>query len=159
MPEQDQLTLYSLHGCPYCAIVRLRLGQLGLSYNLREQPASRPERKETIEVSGQPTVPVLVIAREGKPPQVLSDENQILSYLDERYGPRDAAADTEPWGEADAKALRSAVENLEDLEGQLTELAQGAAISGELDRSNILAAAAGHVALAQRWARGQLEEV
>ncbi len=156
MAMQDQLTLYSLHGCPYCAIVRLRLGQLGLSYNLREQPAKRADRHEVIEVSGQETVPVLVIAREGKPDEVLADENDILRYLDEAYAPRSTAKDSEPWGEADGRALQSAVENLEDLGLQLQELAQGSALSGETDRANVLMAAAGHVTLAQRWAANQL---
>ena len=71
MPEHEHLTLYNLHGCPYCAVVRLRLGELGLSYSLREQPAERPERREVLEVSGQPTVPVLVISRSGQPDEVL----------------------------------------------------------------------------------------
>lgn len=157
MPEQDQLTLYSLHGCPYCAIVRLRLGELGLSYTLREQPASRPRRTEVLAVSGQPAVPVLVVARPGQPDEVLSDENDILRYLDERYGARAPAdEDAEPWGEADQRALASAAENLGDLAGQLQELSQGALAAGNTDRGNILAAAAGHVALAERWASRQL---
>ncbi len=158
MPEQDQLTLYNLHGCPYCAIVRLRLGQLGLGYILREQPQSRPERKEVIAVSGQQTVPVLVISRAGQPDEVLSDENDILRYLDERYAPRPAVEDSEPWSDADGRALKSAAENLADLGQQLQELAQGAAASGEIDRSNVLMAAAGHVSMAQRWAANQLQD-
>ena len=159
MPDQDKLTLYNLHGCPYCAIVRLRLGELGLSYTLREQPRSRPERKEVIAVSGQPTVPVLVISREGQPDDVLSDENDILRYLDERYGKRSEVQESEPWGEADGRALRSAVENLEDLGEQIRELAQGAAAAGDLDRANVLTAAAGHVALARGWAANQLQDL
>jgi len=159
MPEQDHLTLYNLHGCPYCAIVRLRLGQLGLSYNLREQPANRPDRKEVLAVSGQPTVPVLVISRPGRPDEVLSDENEILRYLDERYGAPAAADGAEPWGDADGRALRAAVEHLADLGQQLGELAMGAAVSGEIDRANVLSAAAGHVAMARRWAGNQIEQL
>ena len=159
MPDQDQLTLYSLHGCPYCAIVRLRLGELGLSYTLREQPASRPQRTEVIAVSGQPTVPVLVVARPGQSDEVLADENAILAYLDRRYAARVLAAEEEPWGDADSRALHVAVDNLGDLGQQLEELAQGAAAADEVDRANILRAAAGHVALAGRWARGQLEDL
>ncbi len=159
MPEQDQLTLYNLHGCPYCAAVRLRLGQLGLSYSLREQPPSRPDRKEVLEVSGQPTVPVLVVSRPGRRDEILADENEILRYLDDRYGTPAGASKAEPWGDADMRALEAAVENLEDLGQQLAELAQGAAASGEVDRANVLSAAAGHVALARRWARSQLEQL
>ncbi len=159
MPEQDRLTLYNLHGCPYCALVRLRLGELGLSYTLREQPAARSERREVLEVSGQPTVPVLVISRAEQPDEILDDEIKILRYLDERYQPRALPQDGEPWGKADDRALRSAAENLGDVAQQLEELAQGAAASGDADRANILRAAAGHAALAEGWTSRQVEQL
>jgi len=158
MPDQVEMTLYSLHRCPYCAAVRMRLGQLGLSYELREVPARRSQRKEVQAVSGQPTVPVLVVrAAEGEP-LVLSDENEILGYLDEHYAARAPLEPTEPWGEVDDRALRSAVENLDDLSQQLAELAQGAASAGNRDRFNVLTAASQHVALAHGWTARQLEE-
>ncbi len=75
------MKLYHLEGCPYCAMVRRRLDELGLAYQTIEVPMMAQLRAEVIEVSGQPFVPVLV---DGE--VVLEDENKIIEYLDMTYG-------------------------------------------------------------------------
>jgi glutathione S-transferase len=74
------LKLYSLEFCPYCEVVIKKLNELGLAYEKIEVPAARPQRKEVFQVSGQNTVPVL---QDGD--VVLSDEEEIVGYLDRTY--------------------------------------------------------------------------
>lgn len=75
------MTLYHYEGCPYCQMVRETLSDLELTYLSVCVPVSRSRRQKVIEVSGQPTVPVLV---DGD--VVLSDENDIIRYVQEKYG-------------------------------------------------------------------------
>lgn len=75
------MKLYNLPGCPYCAMVREKLAELDLSYEQIDVPADRQQRTEVMRISGQPTVPVLV---DGE--KVFADENDIIAYLEEKYG-------------------------------------------------------------------------
>lgn len=75
------MKLYALTGCPYCDMVEERLAQYGVKYERVEVPRAHADRHEVIQVSGQPTVPVLV---DGE--IVLDDEEKILPYLDAKYG-------------------------------------------------------------------------
>lgn len=77
------MKLYNLESCPYCKMVRDKLDQLGLEYETVEVPSYRGSRKEVFEVSGQYLVPVLV---DGD--RVLDDEDEIIAYLNEKYGQR-----------------------------------------------------------------------
>lgn len=82
----DTLKLYSLKTCPYCRMVIDKLTELDLEYEYIEVPANRAERHEVVKVSGQPLVPVLV---DGD--RVLSDEDEIIAYLDRQYGKAESA--------------------------------------------------------------------
>lgn len=75
------MTLYQYEGCPYCRMVRQKLSDLELSYVAVCVPMDRSRRQKVVEVSGQPTVPVLV---DGD--TVLADENDIIRHLDAKYG-------------------------------------------------------------------------
>ena len=75
------MTLYQFEGCPYCRMVRQRLSDLELTYVSVCVSQDRSRRDKVLTVSGQPTVPVLV---DGD--VVLSDENEIIAYLDKTYG-------------------------------------------------------------------------
>lgn len=57
------------------------MAQYGVKYERVEVPRAHADRHEVIQVSGQPTVPVLV---DGE--IVLDDEEKILPYLDAKYG-------------------------------------------------------------------------
>ncbi|MEB3236436.1 MAG: glutathione S-transferase N-terminal domain-containing protein [Candidatus Sericytochromatia bacterium] len=74
------MTLYQFESCPYCQMVRQRMSDLLLTYVCVNIPKDRSKRQQVLEVSGQPTVPVLV---DGD--TVLSDEEDILRYLDAKY--------------------------------------------------------------------------
>lgn len=84
MPENPNLVLYELEGCPYCAKVTTKLSELDLEYEAKMVPRSHSERSEVKEVSGQTGVPVLVDREhdvEGMP-----ESDDIVRYLEETYG-------------------------------------------------------------------------
>jgi len=58
-----KITLYQFEGCPYCAMVRAKLEELGLEYNKVNVSRDRedPQRKELMEKSNVSTVPVIDI--------------------------------------------------------------------------------------------------
>jgi glutathione S-transferase len=74
------LTLYHVHWCPECVMVREKLLELGLAYDDVVVPDFRPMRKQVHEVSGQYYVPVL---KDGD--QVLLETHEILAHLDANY--------------------------------------------------------------------------
>ena len=75
------MKLYNAEWCWYCQRVRKKLDELGLDYEVIEVPVRHSERTEVIEVSGQPSVPVLV---DGD--TVLDDDDLIIPYLEKTYG-------------------------------------------------------------------------
>ena len=76
----EQLKLYNIDGCGYCAMVRSTLKQLELDYETVNVLWPHHERTEVYETSGQHMVPVLV---DGD--LVLSDEYEIIDYLKKTY--------------------------------------------------------------------------
>ena len=76
----EQMKLYNIDGCGYCAMVRSELKRLELDYETVDVPWVHHERTEVSEVSGQSMVPVLV---DGD--VVLSDEYEIIDYLKKTY--------------------------------------------------------------------------
>ncbi|MEW6543050.1 MAG: glutathione S-transferase N-terminal domain-containing protein [Nitrospirota bacterium] len=85
------LTLYHVHWCPECAIVREKLEELGLEYEDVVVPDVRMFRKQVHEVSGQYYVPVL---KDGD--LVLTETRDILSHLDARHGKGGSGTDAPP---------------------------------------------------------------
>lgn len=75
------IKLYQLEGCWYCQMVREKLEELGIIYEKIEVPAEREMRKEVFKASGQYLVPVL---HDGD--TILSDEDEIIEYLERVYG-------------------------------------------------------------------------
>lgn len=76
------IKLYNLEHCPYCRRVREKLAELGLQYEKIEVPRDKAERHEIVQVSGQPSVPVLV---DGDV-IIADDDDQAIAYLDQKYG-------------------------------------------------------------------------
>ena len=85
------MTLYQFESCPYCRMVRQKLSELELTYVSVCVSPDRGRRAKVLEVSGQPTVPVLV---DGD--VTLCDENDIVAYLDRTYG-QPATSSQGPW--------------------------------------------------------------
>ena len=76
----EQLKLYNIDGCGYCAMVRSTLKQLELDYKTVNVSWPHHERTEVYAVSGQYMVPVLI---DGE--VILSDEYEIIGYLKKTY--------------------------------------------------------------------------
>ena len=76
------LELYQFEGCPYCAMVRETLDDLGLDYVVRSVPHGLEGRDRVRAVSGQDLVPVLVDPERS---QVLADSRRIIDYLKATY--------------------------------------------------------------------------
>jgi glutaredoxin 3 len=81
----DKLILYNLPGCPYCKRVIEVLESKELKYETINVPPSKPERKDLIELSGQDSVPVLLIKKEDGSQNVIDDDDNIVPYLEENY--------------------------------------------------------------------------
>lgn len=77
------MKLYQAEGCPYCARVRSKMTDLGLTYVNINVARNKADRKELIEVSGQAGIPTLV-SEDGK--LIAADEEEIIAYLEERFG-------------------------------------------------------------------------
>ena len=73
--------LYQAEWCPYCARVRSRLTDLGITYINVNVPRNKADRKELLEVSGQAGIPTLVDGDTVIP----DDDEGIIRYVEENY--------------------------------------------------------------------------
>jgi glutathione S-transferase len=79
--------LYQAEWCPHSHRVRQRLTELGIAFIARQVAAVPSARDRMRRVVGDDSIPVLV---DGE--RILYGDEQILTYLDERYDePPDAA--------------------------------------------------------------------
>jgi len=76
------LKLYQTEWCPYCARVRSKMTELEITYINVNVPRNKPDRKELIEVSGQPGIPTLV-TDDGR--VIADDDEAIIRYLEETH--------------------------------------------------------------------------
>ncbi|MBV8152688.1 MAG: glutaredoxin [Candidatus Eremiobacteraeota bacterium] len=87
MGAPTDLVLYQAEWCPYCARVRRKLTDLLLDYKTVNVPRDHAQRKEVQDVSGQTSIPVLT---DGD--VVLDDDDDIIPYLEQKYGREPARA-------------------------------------------------------------------
>lgn len=76
------LKLYQAEWCPYCARVRSKMCDLGLTYININVPRAKADRTELIEISGQAGIPTLV-TEDGQ--VIADDDDAIIAYLEEHY--------------------------------------------------------------------------
>jgi len=81
MGRPTDIVLYQAEWCPYCARVRKKLTDLLLDYKNVNVPREHGARGEVQEVSGQTSIPVMV---DGD--VVLDDDDDIIPYLEQKYG-------------------------------------------------------------------------
>lgn len=84
MNEKKLLELYQFEECPYCARVRAKMTDLGLSCIIHNVPRNRAERLELEKVSGQRFVPVLIDPNTGT--QIADDDEKAIAYLEKNFG-------------------------------------------------------------------------
>jgi len=80
---QTPITLYRLHGCPYCERVVRRLQDLGLSYRSVFVEPMHSERDVVKRVAGVRSVPVIVDETTGV---TMAESANVVEYLDATYG-------------------------------------------------------------------------
>lgn len=75
------MKLYQAEWCPYCARVKARMTDLGLTCINVNVPRSKADRKELLEISGQTGIPTLVDGDF----LIADDDEAIIEYLDKNY--------------------------------------------------------------------------
>ena len=86
--DDTRVTLYRLHGCPYCErIVRL-LDEYDVPYRSRFVRPEHSYRDAVKRAGGTRGVPLLVDERTGV---TMAESGKIVEYLDRTYGPEGAA--------------------------------------------------------------------
>jgi glutathione S-transferase len=83
----DEMTLYRLHGCPYCERVVRLLDRYGLSYRSTFVAGEHSRRNAVKRVAGTRSVPVLVDADRGV---TMAESANIVEYLERTYGDPEA---------------------------------------------------------------------
>jgi glutaredoxin len=76
-----KLSLYHFSGCPYCALVRRAIDQLGLDVELRNILESSERRRELVEATGRQTVPCLRIESQDGGVRWMHESRDIVDYL------------------------------------------------------------------------------
>jgi glutaredoxin len=76
-----RLSLYHFATCPYCALVRRAIDELGLEVELRDLHQGSERRRELVEATGRQTVPVLRIESEDGAVRFLPESRDIVAYL------------------------------------------------------------------------------
>ena len=85
------LTLYNMEGSPFCRKVRETLSELDLEHTIRNVPKGSRKRPELVQRGGKMQVPYLVDPNTGRE---LYESDEIVAYLEERYGPDSHARGT-----------------------------------------------------------------
>jgi glutathione S-transferase len=84
--RDTNIVLYQAEWCSYCARVRAKLTDLLLDYKVVNVPQAHSQRAIVQQVSGQTSIPVMV---DGD--VVLADDDDIIPYLEKKYGKGAAA--------------------------------------------------------------------
>jgi peroxiredoxin/glutaredoxin len=90
--SEPSVTLYRLHGCPYCERVVTRLEEYGVEYRSVFAEPMHSDRNIVKRVSGSRTVPVLVDEETGV---MMSESDHVVEYVDRRYGDGSTTSGTE----------------------------------------------------------------
>ncbi len=87
MPDQTNhtrpITLYRLHGCPWCERVVRRLKEYDLQYESRFVEPEHSARNAVKRISGGRAVPVVIDENTGV---TMAESGNILEYLEKTYG-------------------------------------------------------------------------
>lgn len=84
--RDTNIVLYQAEWCSYCARVRAKLTDLLLDYKVVNVPQAHAQRSIVQQVSGQTGIPVMV---DGD--VVMADDDDIIPYLEKKYGKGEAA--------------------------------------------------------------------
>lgn len=86
--DDTALTLYRLHGCPYCERVVRRLDEYDVPYRSRFVRPEHSYRDAVKRAGGTRSVPLLIDERTGV---TMAESAKIVEYVDRTYGDGEAA--------------------------------------------------------------------
>jgi len=78
---KPHLSLYHFVSCPYCALVRRAIDELGVDVELRDIHQDPERRRELVDATGRQTVPCLRIESEDGSVRFLPESRDIVDYL------------------------------------------------------------------------------
>lgn len=78
------IKLYQRETCPYCKPIRERLTELNISYININLPKIREERKQLIDITGNPYIPSLVDGETVIPGKEESYKD-VLEYINRQF--------------------------------------------------------------------------
>ncbi len=85
-PEQDELALYYIDGCPFCDLVRAEIDRLDIDVELRNVFSVNEHREALVNERGRATVPVLRITSPDGDERWMPESRDIVAYLQKMYG-------------------------------------------------------------------------
>lgn len=97
--DTSVVTLYRLHGCPYCERVVRRLEAYDVPYRSRFVGGEHSRRDVVRRVTGTRSVPAIVDPATGV---TMVESGRIVEYLERTYG--DGSASADPAASADEVA-------------------------------------------------------
>ena len=97
-PEQQQaldaqstdLKLYQFKQCPFCVKTRRAIRRLGLNIETRDARYDDHWKAELIDQGGRYQVPCLRIDKDDESTEWIYESNNIIRYLDQRFGAAEA---------------------------------------------------------------------
>ncbi len=78
------IELFQAEWCPYSAMVRQRLTELGVDYVIRQAAPEQPDRDAMRDATGSDSIPTIVL-EDGT--VVGGDTAEIIAVLDEQFAP------------------------------------------------------------------------
>lgn len=87
-PQTDspELSLYQYDACPYCAMVRAAISQLGITLEIRDTLRNPEYRRELIHGGGMSQVPCLRLDFSDGRTEWMYESQDIIHYLRRRFG-------------------------------------------------------------------------
>ena len=87
LDEQTRdLAIYQYEACPFCVKTRRAVTRLGLNIEYRDARNDPAFRQELLDGGGKEQVPCLRIAPAGEKATWLYESDDIIKYLQERFG-------------------------------------------------------------------------
>lgn len=94
--DRDPITLYRLHGCPYCERIVVKLDEYDIPYESYFVAGEHSRRNVVARVAGTRAVPVIVDPETGV---TMPESANIVEYLETTYGAVEPASEGERVGD------------------------------------------------------------
>lgn len=81
LPAENRFSLYHYDSCPFCAMVRRAIGELGINVELRNVREDPQHLEDLLQARGRATVPVLRIQSTDGEDRWMPESRDIIAYL------------------------------------------------------------------------------